>query len=356
MKKAWKVRGDYMCSWYIDKGPDNDVIISSRIRLARNIKKYPFPNRFTKEQSENILSDIKEISLNSSNYIAKQFDFISLSDYQEIDKYILLEKHLVSHDLIDNKKLSGALISKDEQISIMINEEDHLRIQTILPGMQLLKAWDLSSKIDSLIEEKVEYAFDENIGYLTSCPTNVGTGMRASVMVHLPALTMIGYINGLLSTISKIGIAVRGLYGEGSKATGNLYQISNQITLGQSEEDIIESINSVIVQIMEQERMARNKILKESPFELEDKIFRSYGIFTNARMMSSNECMNLISDIKLGIDLGLINGLEQKDVNQLMVITQPGFIQKSVGRVLEGKERDVKRAEVIRKHLMKKEG
>ena len=345
-----------MNSWYLDKGPDNDVIISSRIRLARNFKKHPFPNRINYEQAQNIISEIKDIGLKSSSYIAKEFNYLEMSKINDIDKYVLLEKHLISQDLIKNSSISSSLISKDEKTSIMVNEEDHIRIQTILPGMQLKEAWELGDRIDNFIEEKVEYAYNENIGYLTSCPTNVGTGMRASVMVHLPALTMIGYINGLLSTIGKLGIVVRGIYGESSQVSGNMYQISNQITLGQSEEDIIQSINSVVMQIIEQERMARNKILKGSPIELEDKIYRSYGIFTNARMLSSNECLSLLSEIRLGIDLGIISNISTKDANELMIITQPAFIQKTVGRILEEKERDVKRAEIIRKHLMKKEG
>lgn len=345
-----------MKSWYVDKGPNNDVITSSRIRLARNFKRYPFPSRMGYEQAQNVISEIKEIGLNSSAYISKEFIFFDMASLSDIDKYVLLEKHLISQDLIKNSKFSGVLVSKDEKTSIMVNEEDHIRIQTIFPGMQLKEAWELADRIDNLVEEKIEYAYNENLGYLTSCPTNVGTGMRASVMVHLPALTMIGYINGLLSTIGKLGIAIRGIYGEGSQVSGNLYQISNQITLGQSEEDIIENINSIVVQIIEQERMARNKILKESSIELEDKVFRSYGIFSNARMLSSNECFSLLSDIKLGIDLGIIDSISTKDVNELMIISQPAFIQKIAGRVLEEKERDIKRAEIIRKHLMKKEG
>lgn len=344
-----------MCSWYLDKGPDNDVVVSSRIRLARNFRNMPFPNRMNSSQAQNVVNTIKDINQNSSTYISKEFNYYDMADINNIEKLVLLEKHLVSPDLIKNKRAGGALISNDEKISVMVNEEDHIRIQTILCGLQLKSAWELGDKIDNLIEERVEFAYNEKIGYLTSCPTNVGTGMRASVMVHLPALSMIGYINGLLSTIGKLGIAVRGLYGEGSQTDGNLYQISNQITLGQSEEDIIENINGVIIQIIEQERMARNKILKEGKVELEDKVFRSYGIFTNARMMSSGECMTLLSDIRLGIDMEIINGITIKDVNEIMIITQPAFIQNTAGRVLDEKERDQKRAEIIRKHLKKKE-
>lgn len=343
-----------MCSWYLSKGPENDVVISSRVRLARNFKNYPFPSRMNSEQAKKVSSEAMDTVLNGSSYLAT-FNFADMAKLNNLDKVALLEKHLVSPDLIKNNGTGAALISKDEVISIMINEEDHIRIQSILPGMQLNQAWELSNNIDNVIEEKMEYAYDESIGYLTSCPTNVGTGMRSSVMVHLPALSMIGYINGLLSTIGKLGIAVRGIYGEGSQASGNLYQISNQITLGQSEEDILASINGVISQIIEQERMARNKILKESNIQLEDKIFRSYGVFTNARLLASNECMSLLSDIKLGVDLGILNNVSEPDLIELMVITQPACLQRIAGKVLDERERDIKRAEMVRKKLMKKE-
>lgn len=342
-------------SWYLDKGPENDVVLSSRVRLARNLKNYPFPSKMTQESAEVAYSKVKETILNASSNLSKEFSYIGMNELTDVDKVTLLEKHLVSVDLIKNSPKSGILMSKDENLSIMLNEEDHIRIQSILPGMQLNQAWELADKIDNIIEEKIEYAFNENYGYLTSCPTNVGTGMRASVMVHLPSLSMIGYINGLLSTVGKLGLAVRGTYGEGSQSVGNLYQISNQVTLGQSEDDIISNISGVIAQIIEQERMARNKILKESGIQFEDKIFRSYGIFTNARLLTSNECMNLLSDIKLGVDLGLINNISQKVISELMIITQPASLQKMAGRTLDDEERDIKRAEVVRKKLLKKE-
>lgn len=342
-------------SWYLNKGPENDVVLSSRVRLARNLKNYPFPSKMTQETGEKAALEIIDTIIKESSYLSKEFSYIGMSELIDIDKVALLEKHLISVDLIKNSQIGGVLTSKDENLSIMVNEEDHIRIQSILPGMQLSQAWEISDKIDNIIEQKIEYAYNENYGYLTSCPTNVGTGMRASVMVHLPSLRMIGYINGLLSTIGKLGLAVRGTYGEGSQSVGNLYQISNQVTLGQSEDDIISNISGVIAQITEQERMARNKVLKESGIQLEDKIFRSYGIFTNARLLSSNECMNLLSDIKLGVDLCMINTISQKDISELMIITQPACLQKLAGKTLNDEERDIKRAEVVRKKLLKKE-
>lgn len=341
-------------SWYLDKGPENDVVLSSRVRLARNLKKYPFPSKMTEELAEKVTLEIKETILEGNSYFSKECSYIALNQLMDIDKVALLEKHLISVDLIKNSQQGGVLLSKDESLSIMVNEEDHVRIQSILPGMQLGQAWEFADKVDNFLEEKIEYAYNENLGYLTSCPTNVGTGMRASVMVHLPALSMIGYINGLLSTVGKLGLAVRGTYGEGSQSVGNLYQISNQVTLGQSEDDILSNISSVIAQITEQERMARNKVLKESGIQLEDKIFRSYGIFANARLLMANECMNLLSDIKLGLDLGMINNITQKDINELMIITQPACLQKMAGRILDDEERDMKRAEVVRKKFIKK--
>ena len=221
----------------------------------------------------------------------------------------------------------------------------------MLPGLQLDEAWDIADKIDDLIEEKINYAFDEEIGYITSCPTNLGTGVRASVMLHLPALSMIGYIKDILRAAGQIGLAVRGIYGEGSEFLGNLYQISNQVTLGVTEEEIIENLNSVTMQIIDKERMTRQNLLSIKKDELEDKVFRSYGILKNARIISANEAMKLISDVKLGVNLDLIKGLPIEKLNCMMEMIQPGFLQKYYDYALDTRNRDIKRAELIRKSL-----
>jgi protein arginine kinase len=254
---------------------------------------------------------------------------------------------------MDNRRLSAAIISKDEKISIMINEEDHLRIQTMFQGMQLDEALDLCNKTDDLIGEKIEYAYDEKIGYLTSCPTNIGTGIRASVMLHLPAITMSGYLKGILEACSKIGVAVRGLYGENTEALGNMFQVSNQVTLGQTEEEIVYNIKNITKQIINQERALRDDLYKQNTFMFEDKIFRSLGILKNARVLTSEESHKLLSDVRLGIDMEIIKDIDIKTINELMGVIQPGSLQVLLPNSSGQLERDVGRAEIIRKKLNK---
>jgi protein arginine kinase len=233
----------------------------------------------------------------------------------------------------------------------MINEEDHLRIQCLSPGFQVRETWEWASKIDDLFEESVDYAFDEKLGYLTSCPTNVGTGIRASVMMHLPALVITGQINRVLSAVTQIGLAVRGLYGEGSEATGNLFQVSNQITLGQSELEIIDNLHRITRQIISQEKEARKRLLSESRLRLEDRVRRSYGILRYAATIDSKETAQRLSDVRLGVSMGLLPEVNAQVLNELLVSTQPGFLQYLSGGHLSPEERDVKRAELIRRRL-----
>lgn len=340
-----------MSKWYIEQGPEWDVIISSRIRLARNFRNIPFPVRMNREQGEQVIQKSKNAILESNTVLSKDFEFIPMNRLNIIDRQAMVEEHLISPEMLQDTHSRGVLINRDQKISIMVNEEDHLRLQCIFPGLQLDEAWDLANKIDNILEERIEYAYSENYGYLTSCPTNVGTGMRASAMVHLPALAMTGHINSLLSAVSKLGIAVRGLYGEGSEARGNIFQISNQVTLGMSEEETLENLKGIIKQIIEQERIARNKILKESRLKLEDRLYRSFGVFSNARVMSSEEFMKLFSDVKLGVNLGIIKGIPLETINELMIITQPANIMKRYGENLSAEERDVRRAELIREKI-----
>jgi len=251
-----------------------------------------------------------------------------------------------------NESRNGAVIlSENESISIMVNEEDHIRIQCLFPGFQLQEAWQLASRIDDIFETHLDYAFDEKYGYLTSCPTNVGTGIRASVMMHLPALVLTQQINRILSAITQVGLAVRGIYGEGSEATGNLFQISNQITLGQSEDEIIDNLYGVAKQIIEHEKAARQKLLQESRIRIVDRVMRSYGILSNAAILDSKEAAQRLSDVRLGIDLGLISDVSGNVMNELMVMMQPGFLQQYSGEKLSADERDIRRAELIRERL-----
>ena len=330
-----------------------DIAISSRVRLARNIDCIPFPTRMNPGQGETIINKVWESISQSSEAMANNLVLMKIGKLDPIDRQILVEKHLISPELGESKRESAVIISRDEIISIMINEEDHLRIQCIFPGMLLDDAWKLCSKLDVLFEEKIDFAFDKKLGYLTCCPTNVGTGIRASVMLHLPALGMTGYIKGILEACGKIGIAVRGIYGENSEASGNMFQISNQVTLGQTEEEIISSVKNVATQIIEQEKMLRKELYNQNPYRFEDRIYRSLGLLSNARIMTAEESLKLLSDVRLGVDMGTIEGISMEILNEIMLVTQPAYIQRLAGRTLSPDERDIRRAELIRNSLGK---
>lgn len=333
-----------MYNWYLQSGKDSDVVLSTRIRLARNLKNIPFVSRYTKAEANQILEKVESI-VPSLGYGLK---FLRLDRMDAITKLSLIEKHLISPEFaVDKDKIRAILINEEENICIMINEEDHLRLQIISAGLELENTLNLAIEIDKKLETLVNYAFSEKYGFLTACPTNVGTGLRSSVMVHLPALTLTGNIKKVLEAVNSFGMNIRGIYGEGSKSQGDIYQISNKQSLGISEEEIIKNLKAVIDRIIEQERMAR-KILGKSQIELEDRVYRSYGILTNCRKISSEECKELLSDIKLGTDLGIIKELNDLKVNQLILYTKPANLQKYVGKPLEDYERDATRAEVIK--------
>ncbi|WP_432667373.1 protein arginine kinase [Wukongibacter baidiensis] len=343
-----------MTKWIDGEGPQNDIIISSRVRIARNLEEFPFPVALTPEKSKDVIKTVSDSILESNTKLKDDFKLITLSEVPKSDKQVFIEKHLISPNLVEKSNKSAVMMNSDQSVSIMINEEDHIRIQCLLPGFQLGVAWDLANKIDDIIEESVKYAFDENVGYLSSCPTNVGTGIRASVMIHLPALTMTGYMNRILQAVNQIGFTVRGLYGEGSESEGNLFQISNQVTLGRTEGEIVKTLAEVAKQISNKENDARATLMANNRTKLEDKICRSYGLLTNARIMSSKEALKLISDVRLGADLGIIEGVDVKTINTLMVDTQTGILQKIVGKNLNTNERDIERANLIRERLKEK--
>lgn len=333
-----------MYNWYLQSGKDSDVVLSTRIRLARNLKNIPFVSRYTKDEANQILEKVESI-VPSLGYGLK---FLRLDRMDAITKLSLIEKHLISPEFaVDKDKIRAILINEEENICIMINEEDHLRLQIISAGLELENTLNLAIEIDKKLETLVNYAFSEKYGFLTACPTNVGTGLRSSVMVHLPALTLTGNIKKVLEAVNSFGMNIRGIYGEGSKSQGDIYQISNKQSLGISEEEIIKNLKAVIDRIIEQERMAR-KILGKSQIELEDRVYRSYGVLTNCRKISSEECKELLSDIKLGTDLGIIKELNDLKVNKLILYTKPANLQKYVGKPLENYERDATRAEVIK--------
>ncbi len=329
-------------------GPDAEIVISSRVRIARNVQSEPFPMLATSSQSEHILDRVRHVLGNEQLQALGQFEMLQLDQVGELEKRVLVEKHLISPNLANEARHGAVIVSDNEAISVMINEEDHLRIQVLYPGFQLKQAWELADQMDDVLETSVSYAYDEKLGYLTSCPTNVGTGIRASVMMHLPALVITQQINRILQAITQVGLAVRGLYGEGSEATGNLFQISNQITLGQTEEEIIDNLHSVARQIIEHEKAARMKLMSESRTKITDRIRRSYGILSFAEVMDSKEAAQRLSDVRLGIDLGIVEHVPSRVMNELLIMTQPGYLQKHYGKGLSPEERDLYRAKLIR--------
>ncbi len=340
-----------MTNWIDGEGPQNDIVISSRIRLARNLEDFPFPVALTDNMSKEIIKKINDCLLDGNTVLKTDFELVEMDKLSNNDTQVLVEKHLISPNLAQRPKRSAVLLNKNETVSIMLNEEDHLRIQCLFPGLQIDKAWELANMIDDVLEESLKYAFDEKLGYLTSCPTNLGTGIRASVMAHLPALSIIGYMDRILQAANQIGLTIRGMYGEGTEAEGNIYQVSNQVTLGRTEEEIIDTLKEVTKQIIKREDDARATLLSNNGIKLEDKICRSYGILSNARIMGSKEALKLISDVRLGVDLGIIKNIDVKNINNLMLQIQGGFIQKIYGKSLSASERDIARADLIRLKL-----
>ncbi|WP_138420205.1 protein arginine kinase [Aquibacillus sediminis] len=337
--------------WMKEDGPDSDIVMSSRIRLARNLDKVPFPLIANDQDLEKILTFMKQTYHHQSFKNYHDLEFVGINELTPVEKQVLVEKHLISPHLADKSTHSGVLISESEQVSVMVNEEDHIRIQLYFPGFQLQRALDEAFEFDDWLEENVNYAFDEDRGYLTSCPTNVGTGLRASVMMHLPALALTQKLNRMIPAISQLGLVVRGIYGEGSEAVGNIFQISNQITLGRSEEDIVVDLQSVVQKLIEQERKARRLLMDQSGLRLEDRIFRSYGILERSRIIESKEAATCLSDLRLGIDIGYIDHISKTILNELMVLTQPGFLQHYAKEALSPQRRDILRASLIRERL-----
>lgn len=334
-----------------DKGPESDIVISSRIRLARNLSRMPFPHLLDDETGSEVLATIKDAwqkSKQMSNY-----DLLTFNELPFLDREILVEKHLISPEHAkSNQAYKGLLVNDDGSLAIMINEEDHLRIQCLLPGLQVEECYKKAIELDDFLEEHLDYAFDEKIGYLTSCPTNVGTGMRASVMLHLPALSITGQTMQIFQNVGHLGMTVRGIYGENSEMLGNFFQLSNQVTLGQTEADIISNLGSLVSQIVNEERLMREKLAKETKYQLEDRIGRSYGILTNAKIMNSSEALKLLSDVRLGVDMGIVNDINKFVLNQLVVALRPAHLQKKTGQELEALDRDIVRAGVIREKII----
>ena len=337
-----------MLNWYLQSGNESDVVFSTRIRLARNIKGFSFVNRYTKNDALKIIEIIENI-VPSLGYGLK---LLRLKDIDDITKLSLVEKHLISPEFAYNKSETGAIVINDEEnICIMINEEDHIRLQVTSAGLELENLLNLAIEIDKKLEQLIPYAYNDKYGFLTSCPTNVGTGLRASVMVHLPALAKTRNIRKVLEVVNNFDMNIRGVYGEGSKSSGDIYQISNKQSLGISEQEAIRNLKIITDKVIEQERLAR-KILAKNQIELEDKVYRAYGILANSRKLSSEEANILLSDVKLGTDMGIIKELNDLKVRKLEMYTKPANLQKYVGQTLDGYERDVKRAEIVKQIIM----
>jgi protein arginine kinase len=340
---------NHTSEWLKGEGPNSNIVISSRIRLARNLDKLPFPNWANKKQSEEVLKKI-EGAIAGVDYLKKTTVF-RLEDLDSVDKQFLVERHLMSHEHAQKADSKAVAVDEEEVISIMINEEDHIRMQVMQSGFNLFEAWSIINKIDDLLAKELPFAFSADLGYLTACPTNTGTAMRGSVMLHLPALVMTRQIDRVLAAISKLSFTTRGLYGEGTQATGNFFQVSNQVSLGLSEDDIIKNLNGLIRQIIEQEGQAREVMLSRNRSLLEDRINRAFGILKSAHIISSQETTELLSMVRMGYDLGIIKELDHRRINELFIITQPAHLQKLENKKLSVQERDVKRAEIIRSRL-----
>jgi protein arginine kinase len=338
----------YSGEWLRANGPEADIVISSRIRLARNLSSFPFTNRANAHQRTEIEQYLKG-RLDKLDHTPR-LEYLNLGGVSVLDRQLLVERQLVSRELANSEGPRGVAFAPNEITSLMVNEEDHVRMQVIRSGFALDDAWQEADRLDDKLEEKVPYAFSEELGYLTAC-TNVGTGLRASVMLHLPALVLTKQIEKVFRALQKINLAVRGLYGEGSRASGDFYQISNQVTLGKSETQIINEIRDVIPQIIAYERQARQTLTRESRPILLDRVKRAYGTLQNAAMMTSEETMDLLSNVRLGVNLGLIDNINITEINELFIHTQPAHLQKLLGRELDSEERNSERARFLRDRL-----
>ena len=333
-----------MSNWYLQNGKDSDVVVSSRVRLSRNLNGFNFLNRCTKEEQEKILEKVKEI-VPSLGYGLK---YVNLDDLDDVTKLSLAEKHLLSPEfVVNNKKKKAIIVNDEENICIMINEDDHIKLQVFSSGQELENLLNLATELDEKIGDILEYSYNKNFGFLTASPINIGTGLKASVIVHLPALTLTGNLSKMLRIVNNLGMSVKGVYGEGSQNSGDLYQISNNQTIGITEKEIITNVKNIAEKIIEQERTAR-KYLCKNEIELQDVVHRAYGVLTNAVKINSDESRKLLSEVKMGVDLGILNELDDGQVRKLELYTKPGNLQKYVGKTLDGYEREIKRAEVIK--------
>jgi len=333
--------------WLQEEGLFSEIVLSSRVRVARNLDNTLFVQRATTEVLQETLDKIKESILGMENIKS----FIYMGNLTPVERQFLIERRIVSQDIVERVKYAGVGISNDEKAGVMVNEEDHIRIYGIMPGLNFLEAYEYVDDIDNFISKELDIAYDKEFGYLTACPTNVGTGMRASVLIHLPALVLTKEIDKALRSFSQMGYLIRGLYGEGTQVQGNMFQITNQKTLGISEEEIIQNLSKMVRELINYELNAREILVKNAKYEVEDKIWRAYAILANARLLNSEEVINLASAVRFGIGLGIITNIPIKTLNKLLVLTQPAHIQVIFEKDMEAEERDITRAEFVRKIL-----
>jgi len=337
------------CEWLRGTGPNSDIVMSSRIRLARNVENLSFSHWANKKQEKESLELLQDAV--ASNDMLKNALFVRMAEVDDVDKQFLLERHLISREHIVQPEYKAVVVGDKEVISVMINEEDHLRVQVMQSGFNLQECWRIANRLDDLLHKRVKFAYNQEWGYLTACPTNTGTGLRASVMLHLPSLVMTKQISRVLQAITKLGMTARGLYGEGTEAEGNFFQISNQITMGAAEEDIVDNMERIIRQVIGHEENSRKSLMKQNREMLQDKIWRSNGILRSAHIISTKEMMGLLSMVRLGVDMGIITDIDRRAVNELFILTQPAHLQKIEGKMLSSAQRDVKRANLIRRRL-----
>lgn len=332
--------------WYQDSGPEGDVVISTRIRLARNLNGYPFPVGMSPAQRKEVCSLIQDaVDVRCTH--AGKFIPVNMEQLPQRETLSMVERHLISPDFASGEGERLLLITDDESISLMVGEEDHIRLQVMHAGLRLKEAYSTADKLDTALDEQLHFAFDDRLGYLTQCPTNLGTGMRASLMLHLPALEEKGALNQLAKTVSKLGLTIRGMYGEGSRSLGAIYQLSNQVTLGISERAAIENLNSIASQIIREERQMREALCQNIRYQ--DRIWRSVGILSCARTLTNEECMNLISNVLVGLSCGLLTISSTQDIHALMNDVQPATLMVTAGKDLEPEQRDISRANTVRR-------
>ncbi|MCC7300726.1 MAG: protein arginine kinase [Verrucomicrobia bacterium] len=334
---------------WLESGPAEGPVISSRVRLARNLRDTTFPGWASKEVRNRVWNEV----VLAFDRVPENGSFLRwrMDELSALDRDLLFERHLISRELAERQAGSGVFVNEDECRAVMVNEEDHIRLQSLQPGLNLQKAWEVADALDNALEQGLSYAFSSKLGYLTACPSNVGTGLRASVMLHLPGLVLTEEIKPVINAVSKIGLAVRGLWGEGSEASGHMFQISNQITLGKPELEIIANLEQIVLEVIEHEKNARLRLMEKQEIRVRDHVGRAYGILSNAALMTTGEALDLLSALRMGTDIGLLPGMARRDIDRLFIRIHPAHLQKEAGEVLTSEERDIKRALLIRKFL-----